>query len=48
MSINISAFLDSLNIMLSGMVSIFIVMLVIYGIIILMGKVFSPKKKKSK
>lgn len=47
MSINVPAFLDSLNYMLSGMVGIFAVMLVIYGLIIGLGKVFAPKKKKN-
>ena len=37
MSINFSAFLDSLTIMLSGMVGIFAVMLVLYAVIILLG-----------
>ena len=37
MSINFSAFLDSLTIMLS-------VMLVLYAVIILLGKAFAPKK----
>lgn len=46
MHINVPAFLDSLNYMISGMVGIFVVMLVIYGTIILLGKIFSPKKKK--
>ena len=44
MSINFSAFLDSLNIMLSGMIGIFAVMLVLYAVIILLGKAFAPKK----
>ena len=44
MSINFSAFLDSLTIMLSDMVGIFAVMLVLYAVIILLGKAFAPKK----
>ena len=44
MSINFSEFLDSLTIMLSGMVGIFAVMLVLYAVIILLGKAFAPKK----
>ena len=44
MSINFSAVLDSLTIMLSGMVGIFAVMLVLYAVIILLGKAFAPKK----
>ena len=44
MSINFSAFLDSLTNMLSGMVGIFAVMLVLYAVIILLGKAFAPKK----
>ena len=44
MSINFSAFLDSLTLMLSGMVGIFAVMLVLYAVIILLGKAFAPKK----
>ena len=46
MFFDIPAFLKSLNYMLSGMVGIFVVMLVIYALIILLGKTFSPKKKK--
>lgn len=46
MFFDIPAFLESLNYMLSGMVGIFVVMLVIYALIIFLGKAFSPKKKK--
>ena len=46
MFFDIPAFLESLKYMLSGMVGIFVVMLVIYALIILLGKAFSSKKKK--
>ena len=43
MSINFSAFLDSLPIMLSAMVGIFAVMLLIMGLVALLAK-FGGKK----
>lgn len=43
MSINVQAFVESLNIMLIGLVGIFAVMAVLYGVIFLLGK--CSKKK---
>jgi len=47
MAINVAAFLDSLSLMVSGMVGIFVVMMIIYGLIIGLSAAFSKKKKKS-
>ena len=43
MHIDFEGFLDSLLIMLTGMIGIFAVMLVIYAVILLLGK-FTKKK----
>lgn len=43
---NFKGFLESLLIMGKGMLSIFAVMLVIYGMIVLLNRVTSKKEKK--
>lgn len=44
MQINVVGFLDSLMIMLTGMIGIFVVMLVIYAVILLLGKLTKSKE----
>ncbi len=44
MQINVEGFLDSLMIMLTGMIGIFVVMLVIYAVILLLGKLTKSKE----
>lgn len=43
---NVAGFIDSLGIMLYGMVGIFIVMAVIYGLVALLTHMFTRKNKK--
>lgn len=44
--IDFKAFVDSLELMLWGMVGIFVVIFVIYGFIALLNKVFASAEKK--
>lgn len=46
MKLNVPGFIDSLGIMLYGMIGIMIVMVVIYGLIALLTNAFTRKKKK--
>ena len=45
MTIDFTAFLESLMIMLTGMLGIFVVMLVIYLVIVLLGKIRTGSKE---
>lgn len=44
---NVAGFIDSLGIMLYGMIGIFVVMVVIYGLVALLTHMFTRKKKKN-
>ena len=44
MHINTEGFVESLTVMLTGMIGIFIVMLVIYAVILLLGKLTKSRK----
>ena len=44
MQINFDGFLESLTIMLTGMIGIFVVMMVIYAVILLLGRFTKSKE----